>query len=201
MKLNIHKAELKITAGTAAQFPSDALPQIAFAGRSNVGKSSLVNSLLQRKSLARVSATPGKTITINFYGIDGKLYLVDLPGYGYAKRTAIEQRRWSMLTDGYFTKNENIDRLRLVVQLIDSRIGPTKDDTDMLEYLSVTGTPHIIAATKCDKLNCTERNKFADMISGCAAAGDADTVIMYSSKTGEGRELLWQRILSAAGIS
>ncbi len=198
MKLNLHNANLKITAGAASQFPVDALPQIAFAGRSNVGKSSLVNSLLQRKSLARVSATPGKTITINFYDIDKKLYLVDLPGYGYAKRTASEQRKWSMLTDGYFTKNQNIDKLCLVVQLVDSRIGPTKDDIDMLYFLRDTETPHIIVATKCDKLNRTERNKFDEIIKNCEAAEGASAVIMYSSKSGEGRDELWSAIIGAA---
>lgn len=198
MKLNIHNADLKITAGAASQFPADALPQIAFAGRSNVGKSSLVNSLLQRKSLARVSATPGKTITINFYDIDKKLYLVDLPGYGYAKRTASEQRKWSMLTDGYFTKNQNIDRLCLVVQLVDSRIGPTKDDIDMLWFLRDSEIPHIIVATKCDKLNRTERNKFDEIIKSCEAAEAAASVIMYSSKNGEGRDDLWKAITDAA---
>lgn len=198
MKLNLHNANLKITAGNASQFPSDALPQIAFAGRSNVGKSSLVNSLLQRKSLARVSATPGKTITINFYDIDKKLYLVDLPGYGYAKRTASEQRKWSLLTDGYFTKNPAIDKLCLVVQLLDSRVGPTKDDVDMLYFLSDTETPHIIVATKCDKLNRTERNKFDEIIKNCDAAQAASAVIMYSSKSGEGRDELWKAITDAA---
>ena len=198
MKLNLHNANLKITAGAASQFPVDTLPQIAFAGRSNVGKSSLVNSLLQRKSLARVSATPGKTITINFYDIDKKLYLVDLPGYGYAKRTASEQRKWSMLTDGYFTKNQNIDKLCLVVQLVDSRVGPTKDDIDMLYFLQDTETPHIIVATKCDKLNRTERNKFDEIIGSCEAAQAAKAVIMYSSKSGEGRDDLWKAIINAA---
>lgn len=198
MKLNLHNAVLKITAGAASQFPADALPQIAFAGRSNVGKSSLVNSLLQRKSLARVSATPGKTITINFYDIDKKLYLVDLPGYGYAKRTASEQRKWSMLTDGYFTNNPNIDKLCLVVQLVDSRVGPTKDDIDMLYFLADTETPHIIVATKCDKLNRTERNKFDEIIKNCEAAQAASAVIMYSSKSGEGRDDLWRAIIDAA---
>ena len=198
MKLNLHNSNLKITAGNASQFPTDALPQIAFAGRSNVGKSSLVNSLLQRKALARVSATPGKTITINFYDIDKKLYLVDLPGYGYAKRTATEQRKWSMLTDGYFTKNPGIDKLCLVVQLVDSRIGPTKDDIDMLYFLQETETPHIIVATKSDKLNRTERNKFDEIIKNCDAASAASAVIMYSSKNNEGRDDLWSAIIGAA---
>ncbi len=198
MKLNLNNSNLKITAGNFSQFPADTLPQIAFAGRSNVGKSSLVNSLLQRKSLARVSATPGKTITINFYDIDRKLYLVDLPGYGYAKRTASEQRKWSLLTDGYFTRNPGIDKLCLVVQLVDSRVGPTKDDTDMLYFLTETGMPHIIVATKCDKLNRTERDRFDEMIRDCDAAKDAASVIMYSAKTGEGRDELWRTLISAA---
>ena len=113
MKPNIQKAELKITAGDPRQFPRDPIPQIAFSGRSNVGKSSLVNSLLGRKSLARVSSSPGKTITVNFYDVDRKLYLVDLPGYGFAKRTFEEKKKWSALTDGYFTKNKHADLLRL----------------------------------------------------------------------------------------
>ena len=135
MALKLQNVILKISAGEPRQIPSDPLAQVAFSGRSNVGKSSLINSLLGRKSLARVSSAPGKTITINFYEIDKKLYLVDLPGYGFAKRTLEEKKKWSALTDGYFTQNDNIDRLSLVLQLIDSRIGPTKDDEMMLEYL------------------------------------------------------------------
>ena len=99
------QAELKISAGLPSQFPRDRLPQIAFSGRSNVGKSSLINTLLGRKALARVSSSPGKTITVNFYTVDGKYYFVDLPGYGFAKRPEEDKRRWSALTDGYFTKN------------------------------------------------------------------------------------------------
>ena len=128
MKFNVNNANIALTAGKREQFPRDARPQIALSGRSNVGKSSLINSLLGRKSLARVSSAPGKTITINFYDVDKKLYLVDLPGYGFAKRSPEDMRKFSALTDGYFTSNKNIDRLKLVIQLIDSRIGPTKDD-------------------------------------------------------------------------
>ena len=117
MKLNLNNSSLKISAGLIKQIPADRIPQVAFSGRSNVGKSSLINSLLLRKSLARVSGEPGKTITINFYDIDKKLYLVDLPGYGYAKRTFEEKKLWSALTDGFFTSNKNIDSLRLVNQV------------------------------------------------------------------------------------
>ena len=106
MKLNLNNTSLKMSAGMPKQFPTDAIPQIAFSGRSNVGKSSLINSLLNRKNLARVSQSPGKTITINFYDVDRKLFLVDLPGYGYAKRTFTDKQKWSALTEGYFTQNK-----------------------------------------------------------------------------------------------
>ena len=107
MAINTQNVSLRMSAGLPRQFPADPIPQVAFSGRSNVGKSSLINTLLGRKSLARVSSAPGKTITVNFYDVDKKLFLVDLPGYGYAKRTAEDKKRWSELTDGYFTKNIN----------------------------------------------------------------------------------------------
>lgn len=199
MKPNLNNATLKITAGLIKQFPADRLPQVAFSGRSNVGKSSLINSLLNRKSLARVSGEPGKTITINFYDIDKKLYLVDLPGYGYAKRTYEDKKRWSALTDGYFTGNRNIDSLRLVCQLVDSRTGPTSDDLDMLYYLKEVGLPHIIVATKTDKLNATEKNKFLTSIAEEELTRDLP-LVMYSSKTNNGRVELWNHIYSACEV-
>ena len=159
MKPNLNNVSLKVSAGLPKQFPADRLPQTAFSGRSNVGKSSLINSLLNRKNLARVSGEPGKTITLNFYDIDRKLYLVDLPGYGYAKRTFEDKQKWSALTDGYFTHNKNIDSVKLICQLVDSRTGPTEDDYNMLYYMREAGLPHILVATKTDKLNATERNK------------------------------------------
>lgn len=201
MKVNIQNAELRATCGDARQFPAEPRPQVAFSGRSNVGKSSLVNSLLNRKSLARVSATPGKTITVNFYDVDKKLFLVDLPGYGFARRDRREQEKWSTLTDGYFTSNPDGDLLRLVVQLVDSRIGPTADDRMMLSFLSESEIPHVIVGTKTDKLNATERRKFAELIENCAEAGDALSVIPFSSKNGEGREELWRTILAACELS
>jgi len=196
MKLNLNNTSLRISAGTPAQFPTDAVPQIAFSGRSNVGKSSLINSLLARKSLARVSQAPGKTITINFYDVDRKLFLVDLPGYGYAKRTFTDKQKWSSLTDGYFTKNKNIDLLRLVVQLIDSRVGPTKDDRDMLTFLRQASLPHIIVATKTDKLNKTETDRFIEEITVDPDVADAGCIILYSALSGDGRDDLWEEILT-----
>ena len=200
MKINIQNVSLRASCGEAKQFPREARPQVAFAGRSNVGKSSLVNSLLNRKSLARVSATPGKTITVNFYDVDKKLYLVDLPGYGFAKRDRSEQAKWSALTDGFFTNNPDGDLLRLVVQLVDSRIGPTADDRNMLAYLAQCGVPHVIVGTKTDKLNATERRKFGELISECEEASAALAVIPFSAKNGEGRDELWRAILDACEL-
>ena len=197
MALNIQNTSLKISAGIAKQFPSDPIPQVAFSGRSNVGKSSLINTLLGRKSLARVSSSPGKTITINFYDVDKKLYLVDLPGYGFAKRDPADKQKWSALTDGYFTSNKNIDRLSLVLQLVDSRIGPTKDDEMMLEFLKASDIPFVVVATKADKLNATERKKSEQSIVTHPLI-TGHTVIFFSSLKGEGKDDVWKTVLSYA---
>ena len=193
MALNTQNVNLKISAGDPRQIPSDPVPQVAFSGRSNVGKSSLINSLLGRKSLARVSSAPGKTITINFYDVDKKLYLVDLPGYGFAKRTLEDKAKWSALTDGYFTQNKNIDRLALILQLVDSRIGPTKDDEMMLDFLRAAELPFVVVATKTDKLNATERKKNLESIAAHPLINGA-TVIPFSALKGEGKEELWKTI-------
>ena len=197
--LNIQNTNLRISAGNDKQFPSDPIPQIALSGRSNVGKSSLINTLLGRKSLARVSSAPGKTITINFYDVDKKMFLVDLPGYGYAKRRASDQVVWSSLTDRFFTANRNIDRLSLVVQLIDSRARITADDEMMLAFLASSGIPYVIAVTKTDKLNKTERAQALEAISSSPYAEGID-VVPFSSHTGEGKTELWKIILSRADI-
>ena len=188
MALKVQNVILKISAGEPRQIPGDPLAQVAFSGRSNVGKSSLINALLGRKSLARVSSAPGKTITINFYEVDKKLYLVDLPGYGFAKRTFEDKQKWSALTDGYFTANRNIDRLALVIQLIDSRIGPTKDDDQMLSWLYETRTPYIIAATKADKLNVTDRKKNLAALGADQMILEGTHVIAFSALKGDGRD-------------
>ena len=190
MALNIQNTNLRISAGFAKQFPTDAMKQVAFSGRSNVGKSSLINTLLGRKSLARVSSMPGKTITINFYDVDKKLFLVDLPGYGYAKRQFDNKEQWSSLTDGYFTKNPNIDLLSAVVQLVDCKVGITNDDAMMLDYLTQMEIPFVIVATKVDKLNKTDRRAALEKI-----AAHPLVIIPVSSHTGEGKTELWKEIL------
>ena len=200
MALNLNNVSLKITAGNIRQFPRSATPQIALAGRSNVGKSSLINTLLYRRSLARVSSAPGKTITVNYYDVDGSLYLVDLPGYGYAKRPQADKARWSELTDGYFTKNPSRDRIMLVLQLVDMRIGPTADDVMMLDWMNASGVPLAIAATKADKLSSARsRAEATEKILSCPSVPAGTPVIPFSSVTGEGRDELWRIILSAAG--
>ncbi|MBE6694610.1 MAG: YihA family ribosome biogenesis GTP-binding protein [Ruminococcaceae bacterium] len=192
--LNIQNSDLRMTAGEIRQFPADPIPQIALCGRSNVGKSLLINSLLGRKSLARVSSSPGKTITVNFYEVDKKLFLVDLPGYGFAKRSREEQVKWSSLTDGYFTKNPNVDRLAGAAQLVDSRIGLTKDDESMVEWLNHMNIPYFVIATKVDKLNVTERKKNLEKIAAHSLLREGTQIIPYSALKGEGREAVWNVI-------
>ena len=191
-RLNKHNVTLH-TCGLPEQFVRDSLPQVALCGRSNVGKSSLVNALLGRKKLARVSGEPGKTITVNYYNVDHTLYLVDLPGYGYARRSAAEQKRWRMLTDRYFQNNE---QLRLVVQLIDLKVGPTVDDDTMLQWLFETKTPYIIVATKADKLNATQRVSQLERLREDQMVVPGTPVIPFSTLKGYGGEDVWDHVLS-----
>ena len=153
--MRFDNAVFETSFGVASQLKPSDLPEIAFAGKSNVGKSSLLNKILSRKSLARVSSMPGKTVTINFFRLDNCRF-VDLPGYGYAKREFNEKKRWAELMEGYFQSGRNIS---LVIQLIDMRHAPSADDMIMLNFLKETGIPFVIALTKCDKLNKTETEK------------------------------------------
>ncbi len=192
--INLQNVNLRMTAGDLRQFPADPIPQIALSGRSNVGKSSLINTLLGRKSLARVSSAPGKTITVNFYEIDKRIFLVDLPGYGFAKRPKEDQIKWQTLTDGYFTKNPNIDRLCAVAQLVDSRIGLTQDDAAMVDYLNQVGIPYFVIATKVDKLNATERKANLTAIADDPVLAPGTVVIPFSSLKNEGRDEVLRQI-------
>ncbi len=193
--VNFAQTVLKISAGFPTQFPHDVRPQIAFSGRSNVGKSSLINTLLGRKGLARVSGAPGKTVTVNFYDVDKKLYFVDLPGYGYARRSDEDKKRWSALTDGFFVNNPDRDLLRLVVQLVDIRIGATEDDSMMIRFLEEAGIPYLIVASKADKLGKTAQ---AEALTSLQSTHPGATVIAFSSLLGIGKDILCSKILLAA---
>lgn len=198
--INLQKAKLHISAGDPRQFPGQPIPQIALSGRSNVGKSSLVNTLLGRKALARVSSAPGKTITVNFYDVDGKLFLVDLPGYGFAKRPPQEKAKWSALTDGYFTQNRNVDRVELVLQLIDLKVGPTADDVMMLRYLAATELPFAVVATKTDKLNKTGRAAALEALAAHPDIPEGTPILPFSAQTGEGKDEIWRIIRRFAAV-
>ena len=197
MKINVNNCDIALTAGARAQFPRDPRPQIALSGRSNVGKSSLINTLLGRKSLARVSSAPGKTITINFYNVDKKLYLVDLPGYGYAKRSMDSKRSWSSLTEDYFLKNPSADALKLVIQLMDIRTGPTDDDIMMINMMIDNGIPFILVATKTDKLSKTALANRIDELHKEFFNGTGIEIIPFSSVTRDGKDEVWRRISDA----
>ena len=194
MKINVNNANIAITVGNSRQFPRDPRPEVALSGRSNVGKSSLINTLLGRKSLARVSSSPGKTITINYYDIDKKLYLVDLPGYGYAKRSQESKRGWSSLTEDYFVKNPSSDAIKLVIQLIDIRTGPTDDDIMMINFLIDNGVKFIVVATKTDKLSKTQLANALDSLHKEYFEGTGIEIIPFSSETRVGKDDVWKKI-------
>ena len=194
MKININNIGPIYTVGASRQFPRDPRPEIALSGRSNVGKSSLINTLLGRKSLARVSSAPGKTITINYYDIDKKMYLVDLPGYGYAKRSKESKLGWSTLTEDFFLKNPSSDALKLVLQLIDIRTGPTDDDIMMINWMIDMGVPFIVVATKTDKLSKKQLSDAITDIQENYFKGTDINVIPFSSVTRDGKDDVWNKI-------
>ncbi len=181
------KAEFKAAYGTFSQLPDTDLPEIAFAGRSNVGKSSLLNRLFGRKNLARVSSVPGKTITINFYQVD-EYNFVDLPGYGYAKVAKTEKERWAEMMEGYFNSDRNI---KLVVQLVDMRHPPTKDDIMMMEFLQSSGYEFIVVMTKADKLKKKkDYNERIEKSKQEMSFVPEERIIPFSSETGAGLDIL-----------
>lgn len=188
--LNLQKTELIISAGKPEQFPKNGVPHVVFSGRSNVGKSSLINTLLNRKSLARVSSAPGKTVTVNFYLIDNALIFADLPGYGFAKRSYERKEGFSTLTDSYLTQCRNI---ALVLQLVDLKVGLTEYDKMMLKWLADTGTPFCIIGTKADKLNKTELTSHVAQLCSDPDVGAAP-VIPFSSLKGTGKDDVWRHI-------
>ncbi len=188
--LNYAKAEFCASYGLKSQLPAPNGPEVVFSGRSNVGKSSLINKLCMRKSLARVSATPGKTATVNFYKVDAA-WFVDLPGYGYAKTGRDERRRWDELINGYFEAQRPV---ALLVQLLDSRHAPSADDVQMMEYLHYHSIPFLAALTKADKLKAAQKQQAVqDFQQFCLPYG-TDGVILTSAQDGFGMEELRSRI-------
>ena len=183
--MNWNKVEFEAAFGTLEQLTESDLPEICFSGRSNVGKSSLINKILNRKSIARVSSTPGKTVTVNFYRLDN-VRLVDLPGYGYAKVADRDRERWAELMEGYFRTDRNI---KLCLQLIDMRHPATEFDISMLQFLSHFEIPYAVVLTKCDKLNKIEfANRLDSLKDELGELGDGVNIIPFSALKGTGTD-------------
>lgn len=189
--LRIDRADLAAVAVKPAQYPEENMPEIAFAGRSNVGKSSLLNLLTGRKKLARVSGAPGKTRTINFYNADDKFRIVDLPGYGYARVSKSISQDWGKMVESYLETRKNLLK---VVQLVDIRHEPTGDDRQMYEYLKYHGLDGIVVATKADKLSANERRKSISRIRKVLDLNAGDVVIPVSALKRSGQDLLLEEI-------
>lgn len=190
--MNIHNVSLTVSAVSEKQYPDMELPEIAFVGRSNVGKSSLINKLLNRKSLARVSQTPGKTVTINFYNIDDCVHLVDLPGYGYAVRSQTEIKKWGDMIENYLRDREQLIK---TVLLVDSRHAPTKDDQMMIEWIrSYDDSGVVVVATKTDKLKKSQIEKNLELIWDTLELGEDDVLVPFSTKNDEGKFTVWDII-------
>lgn len=194
MEINTNNAEIVLSAVSKAQYPQDDMPEIALAGRSNVGKSSFINTLLGRKNLARTSSKPGKTQQLNFYNIDDKLRFVDVPGYGYAKVSKSERAKWGKMIEEYLTSRDN---LRVVVSLVDLRHDPTADDVQMYEFLKYYEIPVIIVATKADKIPRGKWNKHEAAIKKKLNFEASDAFVIFSSETRQGFDLAWDAILTA----
>ena len=194
--MNLHNAEFIRSVTAVADCPKDGLPQIAFAGKSNVGKSSVINKLLLRKNFARVGEAPGKTTHINFFRIDNKIYLVDLPGYGYAKVPMKEKERWGRLMEAYFATEDTID---YGVMIVDARHKPTTNDVTMAEYFKASGRPFVVVANKMDKLKKSEIEPNLACIRETLALPETVALIPFSAESGLGREALLSVLLKAAG--
>lgn len=189
--MKIRSCEFMISAVSPKQYPEDEIPEIALAGRSNVGKSSLINMLLNRKKLARTSSTPGKTQTINFYKINNEFHFVDLPGYGYARVSKSSKEEWGKIIETYLTTR---DKLVEVVQLIDIRHKPTQQDIQMYNWIRHFGFKGIVVATKLDKIKRSQRQKHISEIRKALDMSKDDILIPVSSMNREGKEILWETI-------
>lgn len=190
----IKQAEFVTSVMHLKQLPEESLPEIALAGRSNVGKSSLINRMLNRKAIAKTSATPGKTQMLNYYRINDAIFFVDFPGYGYAKVSKTQRRHWGGIIEKYLLERK---ALKLILQLIDVRHPPTKDDIAMFEWLMHYGLPICIVATKADKLPRSKVQQHLKVIRETLSMPGDMPLILFSSETGHGRDALWTCILEA----
>lgn len=189
--MNIHNVLLTVSAVNPNQYPDTPFPDLAFAGRSNVGKSSFINKVLGRKSLARTSSKPGKTATINFYNIDDCLNFVDLPGYGYAKVSKEEKKKWSTMIETYLKSRTTLSQ---VILIVDSRHAPTENDAVMLNFIRAVCGRAVVVASKLDKLKNSERDDaLRRVISTLRLCGD-DIIIPFSAVTGEGADMFWDYV-------
>jgi len=187
----IKKAEHVVSAAQPAQYPNTTFPEIALAGRSNVGKSSLVNALVNRKNLARVGSVPGKTRLINFYNINDSLMIADLPGYGYAKVSQAERESWGKLCETYLNTRK---QLKAIILLVDIRHAPTRDDQVMLEYIRGSGRKLVVVANKADKIGRSEVKRHTDLIRSTLGLEEGTEIIPFSALKKTGVEALWRRI-------
>ncbi|WP_281889108.1 ribosome biogenesis GTP-binding protein YihA/YsxC [Paenibacillus sp. YYML68] len=194
--MKVNQAEFIISAVGPSQYPVDALPEIALAGRSNVGKSSLINRMINRRNLARTSSKPGKTQQLNYYRINQDLYFVDLPGYGYAKVSKSEREKWGKFIEAYLLKREE---LKLVLHIIDIRHAPSKDDQAMYTWLKHNGASLCIVATKADKIPKGKWQKHIKIIRDTLGADKNDPLVLFSSETGYGKDELWRLIEERIG--
>lgn len=188
---NLNKVEFVKSAASAAQFIQSPMPRIAFAGKSNVGKSSVINRLLGRKNFARVGAEPGKTVHVNYFLIDGRAYFIDLPGYGFAKVSRAEKERWGALMESFFSGKDLYD---LGVMIVDARHKPTADDVTMAAYFKSAGADFIVVANKLDKLKKSEIEPNLRLIRDTLALGEDIRLIPFSAESGAGKEELLQAI-------
>lgn len=195
MSINVQKAEFILSAASPKDFRRDALPQVAFAGRSNVGKSSVINRLLNRKNFARVGAAPGKTTQINYFKIDNAFYLVDLPGYGYARVSKGERDRWGRLMEGYFADPE---LMTLGVMIVDARHKPTADDCTMAAFFKNSGRPFAVVANKLDKLRKSDIEPNLARIRETLELDESVRLIPFSAEKGDGKQELLDLILEHA---
>ena len=187
----IRNVELETVCGVTSTLPDNTLPEFAFAGKSNVGKSSLINALMNRKALARTSAQPGKTQTINFYNINGELYYVDLPGYGYAKVSLKEKEKWGKMIENYLHSSK---MLKCVFLLLDIRHEPSANDKTMYDWVVYNGFHPVIIATKLDKINRSQIQKQVKLLRTGLGLEKEDIVIPFSAQTKQGREEIWELI-------